>query len=1465
MRIMKFVKTILALSYIITTAKTTAVTPTSRKPLLKGSGRIIESFFSPSGNVIIYNNLGEVLEAVPTDYFSEYFLKFGPVYYLNLLNNRYSKTHRWTTAGKYQGKRIGHYVSYSRVAVTVELNDFEPIVIGIKSLTYPMGATKVEVFLIREGDPTRVLIHTGYQFYYYVHDFDTNTFFEQPYFGNAPLGSTEYDVNAILAIAVEQNPTGRYFFITNSDLYSFEGSTYQVHVRLDGVDTSILQNVFAIKYDKSSNFIFIKGQYVVWLYKWNPASPAFSFQKKFPELVRDNPNQFHYFDHPTDNDLLIFLNGDWDYLEIFHFDKTNLKMINTGKLINLGVASFNTHIQIMDPIKMILGFGSEESLVSASITTGKLQHVYHMKLSRGEAFPIGNNEVNLLINEYAIVEFDINRGLMVPKIFLPKKWGVEASKSWDMRFLLMRHNNDLYEMDTTKKTEDPLKVSRYLLRTKLAGPGYTIHYLRYSYWDDSIIYINSKVVGPQQYVFVISKHKYGEENPMEFSDNLTKTGSKYLSQIVTFWYKTQKLVLWDSKTSVSIFRDEPDGVKDVPTWRNVASCPAGQEVINSFAVNTFGGLFAITCQFPTKIYFYLLTDTSATPQTQLTFDSDGSTGAAEYSYLPGVAFIGGSSLARISMDLNNDLQIDYYPNSPDEASVTMVAIPMINSLPGKISVLKVRDDRSTEIINENPEIKVDCEDKFCAYCRNGKCLQCFSYQLKNFEQKCQRICLNIGQYYKKATNSCGSCHPSCKNCFGPGEKECIKCYKGFLREDKSCNEINCEEKQNEGEPLVTLEIQDQKENFKFCKTCGKYCSTCSLKDDCISCKEGYYMNEKEGCSKGGCKKGFVLTTTKFFCKKELMPIGNFENQIDSKSKNCFTMECKRCKVDGNICLDENIASERKNYEIVGEILRYVSVSIENSIQGMAVIISVFSAEASNFLIQATQNLGLIQNLRFVNVNFGELVDSFCRNVNNIGARDIYKKTGGKFYSYREEVKPNSSLYFKIFAFTSINSFLIVISLFFKKKYIRNAKFCNVIFVLKKVRFAVNMSCVLDFSLKIPRIMIYMREELIFKGNYLLVWMASFTSLVVYFLAKTWNYYEAEFGFFPAKVKILRKKKIVSKEAKIKSEVKITKEKDEKVDEEKTLWLINNSSCSVAKLVKSYIKSKNGLKFSKYFPLIEKARIVIFSCAISSLQQSPILSLLLLIYMENLVLWYLLGVQIFYRSFKWIILIEKTLFSFIIICILLYMVFMEYSTKISFGSQKRFIFMLMFPVLIQYIFLILKGMISFIHGIKSRKKGEKDEPFPAVFYIKEIKSENLECGIKRVGLNQPKNNLVNLTPLSVQMKFKKESLVFQNVSDKDNFLKKKFSLDEISEDPRRSDWLDFEDINKIKSNSKPRDKISNSKRRVEIMNKKIKEMEEIKEENEIEENIKMENFEDKKSDIISSQIKNEIREGKIRIK
>lgn len=418
---MKFQISLLVLIFSLKTAFTSPVTPTSTKSILKGPGRILDTHFTSSGTPIIYNNFGEILEATPTDFFSEYKLKYGPITGLADKDCRFGKNYRWNTnpAGKHQGKRIGHFMSLSQVFLTLEVEDFQPALLSSTNLTGSVDLMNAEILLVNSGDPKRVLVYRGFQLYYFVHDFVNEQYFNQPYFSGGPLGTTFFHPFSVTGVQPEDNESGRYFMLTNSIVFSYREGTYVNQITLPGTNNSQAFLNLAMKYDKITKFLFVKGKFNIWLLSWNTGTETFASLNTYPEMTNDRDGQIYYFDHPTDSNKWIILNHYGTYLQIYHFDKVSQEMINTQKILKMGYNTANCHIELLDPLNMLAGFSCEGSLFTASMLTAEHQQTYHIGLSRGILFPINKEKINFLIDGFAVVEYDMKLGLMQPKLPIP--------------------------------------------------------------------------------------------------------------------------------------------------------------------------------------------------------------------------------------------------------------------------------------------------------------------------------------------------------------------------------------------------------------------------------------------------------------------------------------------------------------------------------------------------------------------------------------------------------------------------------------------------------------------------------------------------------------------------------------------------------------------------------------------------------------------------------------------------------------------------------------------------------------------------------------------------------------------------------------------------------------------------------------------------------------------------------------
>lgn len=127
------------------------------------------------------------------------------------------------------------------------------------------------------------------------------------------------------------------------------------------------------------------------------------------------------------------------------------------------------------------------------------------------------------------------------------------------------------------------------------------------------------------------------------------------------------------------------------------------------------------------------------------------------------------------------------------------------------------------------------------------CSSCF--QGKYFLQSETRCVLDCGDgfYNKNADNSCQSCDPTCLDCYGPSNQNCITCPLAEVRRlDHSC-----------GCPTGQFS-----ENFSIpCANCNPGCKECdgATSSDCIECHGTKNLQVDSTCVEGCFDQSFLFS------------------------------------------------------------------------------------------------------------------------------------------------------------------------------------------------------------------------------------------------------------------------------------------------------------------------------------------------------------------------------------------------------------------------------------------------------------------------------------------------------------------------------------------------------------------------------------------------------------------------------
>ena len=133
--------------------------------------------------------------------------------------------------------------------------------------------------------------------------------------------------------------------------------------------------------------------------------------------------------------------------------------------------------------------------------------------------------------------------------------------------------------------------------------------------------------------------------------------------------------------------------------------------------------------------------------------------------------------------------------------------------------------------------KFDNETHVCSHCRPDLYL---------FEGSCNVVC-PAGTYPDIVKRICLRCASACRVCFGPSETECLQCnsVEGYIfREPSACTFPIC----GYGQYLdrVLKRCQRKFGRHSFWTVCGTRCATCTTRDFCTSCLQGYILEPASG-------------------------------------------------------------------------------------------------------------------------------------------------------------------------------------------------------------------------------------------------------------------------------------------------------------------------------------------------------------------------------------------------------------------------------------------------------------------------------------------------------------------------------------------------------------------------------------------------------------------------------------------
>ncbi|KAL4456738.1 hypothetical protein ABPG73_014764 [Tetrahymena malaccensis] len=100
-------------------------------------------------------------------------------------------------------------------------------------------------------------------------------------------------------------------------------------------------------------------------------------------------------------------------------------------------------------------------------------------------------------------------------------------------------------------------------------------------------------------------------------------------------------------------------------------------------------------------------------------------------------------------------------------------------------------------------------------------------------------CLTCKDGFYLNQNQCKQCDSSCFSCTGPSPSDCLICYqKNYfisIRQNNNCVP-QCD--------ISLSQFVDNSNSLQsYCKSCLSYCQTCNNSISCLTCNQGYYLNQ----------------------------------------------------------------------------------------------------------------------------------------------------------------------------------------------------------------------------------------------------------------------------------------------------------------------------------------------------------------------------------------------------------------------------------------------------------------------------------------------------------------------------------------------------------------------------------------------------------------------------------------------
>lgn len=469
---------------------------------------------------------------------------------------------------------------------------------------------------------------------------------------------------------------------------------------------------------------------------------------------------------------------------------------------------------------------------------------------------------------------------------------------------------------------------------------------------------------------------------------------------------------------------------------------------------------------------------------------------------------------------------------------------------------------------------------------------------------------------------------------------------------------------------------------------------------------------------------------------------------------CKKENCKNCKKNYKICMDKSgISSIITNFgNNIFKAENYKGPP-EDLISSLALVTGL---DDGGSIATSSQNLKLIEKLKYINLNFGNKTDVYDKNkIKNIRneiikntkySRKKLDKLGTKFY-------PNTLDIVKLFLYllsTILKIFIYCFVMMMGRK-IANKRMANIIYWQRKIHFSLYNSCYASLTFLSVRVtQLDLKKNPSFMKSIYYYIMMSYMMILVY---DTWGI---------LKIIMIKKKKNLKNDININNKNDDTAEKSiisrrktinpKKliIDKTETLRLIKNSSLAVEIFLCTDFKEEklNDKLFSifKYYKFLHFFRIILFNISIVTLQNMPFFNLFLLLVYELATLLYISYFQTRSGSLKLKIFLYRLWSHISMMIALIFAIYLATKEKIEKEEQNFFYYILIIMTVIENIFLFSNLSLIPISLVKrfacknkkKEKKGDvkKEEIIEGqgIYVMKEIntkKPSRINRGLKEV--------------------------------------------------------------------------------------------------------------------------------------